>query len=61
MSEYNHREIRKEILSKMGEGTSVKVSELSKDPGLFLLHFGRRDDLNYSLVMDGEQINKIYK
>ena len=59
MSEQNHAAMRKEILTKMGTGSSVKISELSRDPSLFIKHFGRRGDLDYVLVMEGEQINKI--
>jgi hypothetical protein len=59
MSEQNHAATRQEILTKMGTGSSVKISELTNDPSLFITHFGRREDLDYVLVMEGEQINKI--
>ena len=59
MKATNHAATREEILSKIGAGSSVKVSELKNDPGNFIVHFGRRGDLNYELVLEGEQINKI--
>jgi hypothetical protein len=61
MTELNHANYRKIILHIMGNGNSIKKCELNDGVDVFLKHFGRRDDLNYSLVMDGEHINKIYK